>query len=568
VLCWLLTLTAATAVLAGATVGRAVRPVQALKLAAKQLPYLVLSLFFAAGAALIAIFVAARLASGIGPQLGPVMFIAALAGLALLGARLLFAIPAALFGGSAWQITRGRLWPTAGAVLLGGVVIPFIAAALLDTISMPVLPELADAVLLATVVAMQAGLLAHIYIDEYPAADVDGRLGALEPEAHPRPLMSLGLLLPALVMTAIVVTNPYRLPRVDAGGDGPPGGAVTLAWPAGSQPILVSTGAIRFCTNPLCTESVLRNGGPTVMHDWGVAGIGLSGTVVKASVTGGADNGGPFIHFGQCTRDGDCRNEAWIPTRASSDEPFTWPELAVSSAPDGALIFALAQSTQADDKPRTDGKVEFKFIRCADVKCVKPQRFPAGRIKAIMEQGPRSQQRARLRIEPDGRPVASFWIGHTIQTVTCDPVTCANPRITAASAGPGNALWTQHGSTTVWLSNGGLHSSEGLFQQLATANFAERAQAIAASGTGIYAAVAVKAPKPAGLRLTIGKEPEFWQYFVWHCPDLTCANPRRIPLDVVQGTPLPVKLAVGQDGSALLVREDRTLLIPPSQPFT
>jgi len=218
----------------------------------------------------------------------------------------------------------------------------------------------------------------------------------------------------------------------------------------------------------------------------------------------------------------------------------------------------------AFDQPReaVPQVVEFKLIRCPDMKCTNPVRFSIGKVPGNVSQGNRDEQRARLEVGQDGRPVASFWIDHSIRTFTCDPVTCANPRITVTYAGPSSAPWERVGDNTVWFSAGALHTGDGRRVQLAMSNFAEKTAALAVSGNDIYAAMAVRAPAPTGLRLTIGKQPEYWRYVVWHCANLPCPNPRRIPLDVVQGPPAPVRLTIGADGNVLFVREDRTMLIP------
>jgi hypothetical protein len=183
-------------------------------------------------------------------------------------------------------------------------------------------------------------------------------------------------------------------------------------------------------------------------------------------------------------------------------------------------------------------------------------------VSGTLEQDNRHQQHARLTVGPDGRPVASFWIGHTLQTFTCEPVTCANPRMVAADAGPSSAPWERVDDVAVWLSLGGLHTGYGPVAQFVMSDFSEQSSALAVSGNDIYAAMAVKAPAPDGLRLTIGKQPEYWQYVVWHCANLSCESPRRIPLDVVQGPPAPIRLAAGPEGKVLFIREDRTMLIP------
>jgi hypothetical protein len=256
---------------------------------------------------------------------------------------------------------------------------------------------------------------------------VDARLTAL---AADKPLrstawISVVVLAAGLLPAGTAAANPYGAPAMSSHSGGPPGGAMAVAWPSGQHPIIVSGVGVRFCDDDPCTRYAVRNGGPPVIDGNGTAGIAADGTVIKAALTGGQDTGGPFIHYGRCARQDGC-HEAWMPARASAEEPFAWSELAVSSAPDGAIWFALATPPAHDQPGRA--RVEFKLIRCADINCVRPERHVLGTVAGTMDPNSGVRGRGRLSIGADGRPVASFRIEHAVHIATCElsraPIPC------------------------------------------------------------------------------------------------------------------------------------------------
>jgi hypothetical protein len=114
----------------------------------------------------------------------------------------------------------------------------------------------------------------------------------------------------------------------------------------------------------------------------------------------------------------------------------------------------------------------------------------------------------------------------------------------------------------VSLALGGLNIGERDIRLVDT-DFANQSAVVATTGAGIYATVAVRAAEPSGLRVTFGTRPEYWQQVLWHCRNSDCDQLRRVPLDVFEGPPRPVKLAVADDGRVIIVREDRITLLPP-----
>jgi hypothetical protein len=547
---WLLALIAGTLAVAEASA----RPLRTILIAIREFPAVVIVLGAAAGAGVLLLRVVAGAAEG---RLGVALVLLTLLATAVVAARLLIGVLSRSLGGPGWELTRGRTPSTAGAFLLGGVVVPLVLSYARDQVratSWPLLVEVIDPVLLTGVVAAQAGILAHICLldraQEEPA------------EARAPRFVWLGavaMVAPVLLSIGFAIGNPYGVPSLRSFAGGPAGGAMALAWPAKQHPVMVTNIGARFCDNDLCDRFVERDGGPPVMDGWGTAGIGPDGAVVKAAVSGSKERGGPFIHYTRCTRDG-CP-EAWLPVRASSREAFGWPEIAVAAAADGAIWFVLA--VPSPDEQAGAPTYRISFIRCPDVACAKPQRHPAGTLERTPADGYPDNRRARLSIGADGRPIAVFWIGQTLQTITCEPVTCAAPRKSWTPAGTPDALWVTPpgpGDAAVSLEPGRLRVGEQLIQ-LEAAQIAPRSGALAMSGSRVYATAAVSTTRPAGFHFTVGTPPEYWQQVLWICERASC---RRQPLDVFQGAAGPEMLAVGPDGRALIVRGDRVTLVTPS----
>jgi hypothetical protein len=466
-----------------------------------------------------------------GGPFGVALAVGALVLAAVVAARILLGVLAQRLGGFGW----------AGTFLLGGVVVPLLVLQLRSTL-WPALTEVLDPVLLTGVVAVQAGILAHLALlpRDDDLAIGGGSRSALWPGVA-------ALTVPVMLSAGAAVLNPLDVPSLRSNDHPPAGGAVALAWPAGQHPVIATTNGARFCDTDLCDRYVARNGGPAVMGGRGTAGVGPDGVVVRAAVTGSEEGGGPFIHYARCTRDG-CP-EAWLPVRASAAEPFGWPELAVAGAPDGALWFALAM-------PSSDDQYRISFIRCADTACARPQRHQAGTLERTLADGYPEGQRARLTISADGRPTAAFWIGWRLKTVTCEPVTCAGPRQGSANVAFRDAVWATPpalGAEPVLLMAGRLRIGDDDWVPLEAADVAPRSGAVAVAGSRVYATVATATGRPPGFHLTVGAAPGHWQQMLWICERSHC---RRHPLDVFRGPAGRELLAVGPDGRVLIVRDD------------
>jgi hypothetical protein len=368
----------------------------------------------------------------------------------------------------------------------------------------------------------------------------------------------------------VAIANPYGAPVVRTHRSST-GGAEAIAWPAGQHPVIVTWADVRFCDTDLCDRYTSQSGGPAVWDGYGTAGIGPDGTVVKASISSGGQNGGPFAHYARCTRDG-CP-EAWLPVRADAREEYDAEgghvELAVNAAPDGSLWFFVAMpipaagkkaGTESDTEP--NGRYRLKLIRCPDPTCKTPEYHDAGTIDRTPGDGYQDGRRARLSLSPDGRPLASLWIGWSVEQVTCDPATCGNLRRVHAEAGPPSAVWATPavaGRPVASLEGGLLRSGGGeTFQFSQTSG---TAGAVVTDGDLVYLTGAVPAERPPGnltFRITLGTPPEYRRQTLWRCAGGDCHG---TPLDVYEGPAQRQMLVPGPDGRVLIVRADRTLLV-------
>ncbi|MBW6437508.1 hypothetical protein KZ829_27620 [Actinoplanes hulinensis] len=496
--------------------------------------------------------------------------LAVLAAGGLVASRLLLAGVARVVGGR----DRPESWREAGTFLLGGVVVPALAASLLPGFA-------ADVVLLPFALAAQVGLAAFAHVTEIPAGSATGADGAgsfagadaagsfvgsgpagsgvAEGPVGSRVAARPGVRVwPGVAMMAVAVLvagGPAVAGRF--GGpvrtnDGGPSGPVAVAWPAGRHPVIVTEAGVWFCDDDLCEEFTDVNGGPPAIDGWATVGIGTDGTVVKTAVTGGPDKGGPFLHHARCVPDG-CR-EAWLPVRTSAREkldPMASVEAAGAPAPDGSLWFFVAAPAEGGEL----GRYRFSLIRCADLECAEPRRHDLGVTDRSPEDGYRNGTRARLTIGADGRPDAAFWTGMSVLRFSCDPVTCANPRKTADVGVAPRGVWTTAGDQIV------AYFDQRLFQgtELTTVatGSANGTGGLAVAGPSVYVAAALPGPPDRGFHLTIGEPARHWQQTVWRCTGPTCDN---VPMDRYEGEPRRELLAVAEDGRILLVRPGRIVL--------
>ncbi|WP_436521106.1 hypothetical protein [Actinoplanes sp. HUAS TT8] len=440
-------------------------------------------------------------------------------------------------------VAAGRVTPrtgriSAGAFLLSALVAPILLAVLRNAAgTVPYADRLLDALLLAGVLAVQAGVVAS-RPGEVPA-EQPGRLW---------PSVATGI---ALVLTVgVAVQNPYEAPVIRT-GRGTGSEPVAAAWPDGQHPVIVTTGGIRFCDDDLCRSFHGVTGLPVAMDGYGSVAIGSDGTVVKSVTTGGLDTGGPFVQFARCGRDG-CRT-AYFPIRTSADDRpdlTANPEVAGAPAPDGALWFFLATPVTGGE----NGRYRLELIRCAEVTCASPDRHPLGEIDRTPADGYPDLRRARLTVGSDGRPSATFWIGHEVARYTCDPVGCANPRLLEEPV-VGTA-WATSGRRTISLMGNEIWDGTRRWQLDGAGN--DDSGTVLVRDDAVYVAGALSTGPEPGIRVTIGTPPGFQREVVWRCTSSDDCD--RVALDVYPGAGRRELLAVSRDGRVLVIRDDHTVL--------
>ena len=262
VLAWLLAVTAGSVLLV-----ESARPMTALGLAARHLPRLAVELVFLGMLGLAGAWLAAQVAGLFERTVGAL----GVPGRAGWAGALPFAgsfsgLSPCVLGGSSWALTRGRVFATAGAFLLGGIVAPALLATVLGGMGSvapwPVVAEVVNSALLITVVAGQAGIIAHVYSRgrETACRSQPGRRPTASRKQAPRwswALIGVGVLVPALVSATAAAANPYGAPTMQARPGGPGGGALAIAWPAGRIPsscraAVASGSATTTCARVTC----------------------------------------------------------------------------------------------------------------------------------------------------------------------------------------------------------------------------------------------------------------------------------------------------------------------------
>lgn len=440
-------------------------------------------------------------------------------------------------------VAAGRVTPRTGrlsaaAVLLSGLVAPIGLAVLRNMAgTVPYADRFLDALLLATVIAVQAGVVAS-------------RPGELPAEQPGRVWPSVATAIAVVLTVGVAVQNPYEAPVIRT-GQGVGGQPVAVAWPAGQHPVIVTIAGVRYCDDDLCSSFHGVTGSPAAVDGYGTVSIGSDGTVVKAATNGGQDTGGPFVQFARCVREG-CRT-AYFPVRTSGDDRLDRTanvEVAGAPAPDGAIWFFLAAPVTGG----TNGRYRFTLVRCADVDCASPERHELGGIDRTPADGYPDGQRARLMVGADGRPAATFWIGHEIARYTCDPVACANPRLTEEPTV--GTDWAVSRQRTISMLGADVWDGDRRWQLGDSGN--GESGAVLVAEDAVYVAAAVSTAPDTGLRVTIGTPPEFQREVVWRCTGADDCE--RVPLDVYRGAGRREQIAVGSDGRVLVVREDRNVL--------
>lgn len=435
---WVWAVGAGIVVVAGVLRGIAVRPGVAVLAGLFRTPELGLALFLMAAG-----WFAVTAVSGLLGSVIAVVLVLVVAGLIL--ARLLLAVPNIMLRGEmygTWKHSQGRLVTIIGMTVLGVFAIPFGLLWLTDQISqiaasgavpgawtpmvLTVLAQTLGAVGIMAVVAGQAGTLAMAYLvrrdatDTGPVADldaVDERLGGMAGDTVPTGrrgwAYAASLMLPALLMAGVAVANPYSTASIQSRPAGLPGSVLAIGWPEGGHPVIVTGYGAHFCHDEQCRDFTTMKTRVPVMMGHGMVAVGADGSVLEAVTSGGADSGGPFVRLGRCTAQGCERS--WVPTRASSDEEASWPEVGVGAAPDGTVFIAMAVPLSPTASASTQSQVELKLLRCNDVKCAKPQRHSFGVVEGQLHPSLQGRRRyspdIRLHFADSGWPVVTYRLG-------------------------------------------------------------------------------------------------------------------------------------------------------------
>ncbi|GAA1384059.1 hypothetical protein [Catellatospora chokoriensis] len=521
-----------------------------------------------------------------------------------------------------WRHVRQAAVP----FLLGGVLPGFLLAAvagaggasgLVGTWSW--LVRLAETVLLTGMVAVQAMLLARGYLRlaqaeaaaepaEDPLNAVDARLASWAPRhatttaaSVPDPTTSGGawisrlaalpavvaLAAPTVVVAAVTAWNPYNSITIETSTLGQGGYSRIVGWSAEGNPVLSAPGSVVFCHDPVCDRASPAHGGPETEWMTGTVTLTPDGNALKIGTSGSAESGGPFLHYARCTPGkGQCA-EQWLAMRGSAKEEFAgWSMFAGAPGVGGGLLFALATpEADKDRRAAADGvwptavRTRLRLIRCPNFDCAQPQRYDLGTIPRVDPSWSSGGATGRLVVDADGTPHASFRIDGGYVTATCAPVTCADPQIVPvdhphqANSGP---IWSVISISPPYrepfASLPGAGSDAGHLDASGTRLEFGPDSTLTLPGRGTYAVTAERITR-RGLHISLGRSAggeqvgTAWRWVLWHCAP-GCHVPDRTLLDVTASiddstmAPPGVQLTQAPDGRILLLRADRTLLIP------
>ncbi|MEU8080762.1 hypothetical protein AB0B31_35575 [Catellatospora citrea] len=482
------------------------------------------------------------------------------------------------------------------------------------------LVRLAETVLLTGMVAVQAMLLArgYLWLAQAEAADgptedpmnaVDARLASWAPRhttttiaSAPEPATSggawisrlaalpavLALAAPTVVVAAVNVWNPYSSITIETSALGQGGYVRVVGWSAEGNPVLSTPGRVVFCHDPVCDRGSPAHGGPETEWMTGTVTLAPDGDALKIGTSGSAESGGPFLHYARCTPGKGRCAEQWLAMRGSAKEEFAgWSMFAGTPGRDGGLLFALA-TPEADGERRaaadssgwpTAVRTRLRLIRCPDFECARPQRHDLGTISRVDPSWSSGGRTGRLVVDADGTPHASFRIDGGYVDATCAPVTCADPQIVPvddpyqADFGPiWSVISTSAPGKEPFAGPPGAAADAGRLDAAGTRLEFGPDSALTLAGHGTYAVTAERITR-RGLHISLGGSAggeqvgTAWRWVLWHCAP-GCHTPDRTLLDVTISiddstmAPPGVQLVPAPDGRILLLRADRTLLIP------
>lgn len=617
VLCWSVAIAAATAVVGRAQLGSPVGAAAAWRLGLGAcVPVIVAAVLSAVLVGAVLLLLAA-FAGGSGGG-GLLVWAAVLlvpAGAVL--SRVALMVPAAVAGGragerpleAAFAVTRGRVLHTAGPVLLGAVFVPLFVAWLGDGVLARWLAgaaphnrlgwllasagqQLLSTLVIVIVTTAQAATLATVYLrrlnelgdpavadavvadpgDADQCADLPATPTGRRP-AFPRAAratVGAVLLLPAIGAAAVSAVDPYHVPSVREHNLRLAGLVLAVAWPAGRHPVIVTDFDAYDCPDDECRDPVPRGMRADFAMQSGAVTIGGDGSVVAGIIVRPA--GQDLVKLERCPASGACRAIGPVPLPSGGEQPQ--PHLALGVAPDGTLLLA----TVGDLSGATDAapSAQLALTGCLDTNCTQTQHTVLGTVPASSNTTvagtdalsavlgghglPTASPSLRLDTDPTGRPVITFRAAAHVWRATCQPGTCAQPRLVDDQAIPGDRFTPVGGvdDPVLTLTDNGLVRCQLTAcapPTLFPPGLPGENDLVATAG-GVYVVLGAPGPPPPGLHLTIGPKPEPRRYTLWHCTDPTCPDPRSITLPVTQSPALQTWLAAQPDGRVLLLQNN------------
>ena len=616
VLCWSVAIAAGTAVIAGALLGSPVGAATAWRLGLRACVPVIAAVVLSAVLAGAALLLLAAFVGGSGGGLlvwGALLLVPVGAVLS----RVALVVPAAVLGGragarpleAAFTLTRGRVLRTAGPVLLGAAFVPLLMAWLGNDVLARWLADvtphnrlgwllaaagqqLLSAVVIVVVTAAQAATLATAYLRRLidlgdPAVtdaavadltDVDQWSGRPATTAGRRPAfpraaraaVGAALLLPAICAAAVGAVDPYHAPSVREHDLRLAGLVLAVAWPAGRHPVIVTDFDAYDCPDDECHDPVPRGMRADFAMQSGAVTIGGDGSVVAGIIVRPA--GQDQVKLERCPASGACRAIGPVPLPSGDDQPQ--PNLALGVAPDGTPVLATVGdlSKAADAAP----SAQLALIRCLYTNCTQSERTVLGTVPvssntsvagtdalsaAVGGPGlPTASPALRLDTDPTGRPIITFRAAAHVWRATCQPDTCAQPRLVDDQAIPGDRFTPTGGVDDAVLTL----TDNGLVRCQLTAcspptlyppGLPGESDLVATAG-GVFVVLGAPGPPPSGLHITIGPKPEPRQYTLWHCPDADCLHPHSITLPVTQSPARQTWLATQPDGQVLLLQNN------------
>lgn len=388
--------------------------------------------------------------------------------------------------------------------------------------------HLVGILLLVFITAVQAGTFTAVHLD------LSGRQ-VPEPAPKPRRWAAVatiatiatvaGLLLPTV---AVVALTPSQGPQLSLQRNVFDGWAEEIVWNRGQRPVVFTQSGAYGCDDDRCRSGQeLSFSG--FFHETLAVGVAADGARLSVRMSRDSDD---YLSLQRCADDCAYFGSLRLPTRDGTD---ALPQYGIAGAPDGTIWVAIAQQ-----RTRQAG-LELSLIRCGQVRCDnEPHRVVAGTVDGDLP-GEWIPRTVHMRFEPDGRTVASFDRGYgPVHVVTCETLACTSASISVRPDA-----------------------------HLTFRPTADPRETLATGSHGYFYAGHEKVRDPSPVRIDLGKQPPRHERIVlWHCPDPSCLQLRRIPLHVTEvpsdAVQAPgVRLAVGPDGTILVAEGTNLITLHP-----